>query len=393
MHSPIRAASLARAAVEAVRNDESPLRELRRALADRFAVRDVVLTDSGTSALILALRLTRGPHARVALPAFSCVDLASAVRYADVGVRLYDLDPATLGPDLASLERVLAGGVDAVVMAHLYGMPVDGAAVRAMAARYGVPVIDDAAQGAGARFNGRPVGSGGALGVLSFGRGKGVTGGGGGALLIVEDAVDGPAGSLSSLGARAAHGFADVARTAAQWALGRPEVYALPSMIPWLRLGEMVYHPAHEPQSISSASAALATRALSEMERELAMRRRNARRLLDVLADVKDACGILPVPGAQPGYLRLPVLDRAGRAEQPSAGVVRSYPRAMHEQDELRPALRGPVGPLPGATELARSLFTLPTHSLLTEADLAALTGWFASPASSIMRQALATVG
>ena len=95
--------------------DGAPALAAARALVSRwFGSRDVLLTDSGTSALALALRMAvaaRPDRPTVALPAWACYDLATAADAADVGVVLYDLDPATLGPDWASLDRALSAGV------------------------------------------------------------------------------------------------------------------------------------------------------------------------------------------------------------------------------------------------------------------------------------------
>ena len=158
------------------------------ALRERFGVDRVVLTDSGTSALTLAIRgLDSGAGRPVAIPAYGCFDLATAVLGAGASFVLYDSDPATLGPDLDSLAKALSMGADRVVVAHLYGVPVDLLAVRALADSFGATIIEDAAQGAGASLDGMPLGSFGAAGVLSFGRGKGVTGGSGGALLLRAD--------------------------------------------------------------------------------------------------------------------------------------------------------------------------------------------------------------
>ena len=56
-------------------------------------------------------------------------------------------------------------------------------AIAEIAERHGLAVVEDAAQGLGATWRGRPLGSFGDVSVLSFGRGKGWTGGVGGALL------------------------------------------------------------------------------------------------------------------------------------------------------------------------------------------------------------------
>ena len=158
-----------------------------------------------TLALEVAAAVT---HAPVALPAYCCYDVATAADGAGVAFHLYDLEPETLSPDLASLRRSFDAGARSVVVAHLYGVPADLAAVRALAAEFGAIVIEDAAQGSGCEWRGRPAGAHGALGVLSFGRGKGVTGGKGGALLVNEPSLQAAAAAAweASTGIRTPRG-------------------------------------------------------------------------------------------------------------------------------------------------------------------------------------------
>ena len=54
--------------------------EVRHLVAERFQARAVALTDSGTSALVLAFRMALPGNApgTVALPAYACPDLLSA---------------------------------------------------------------------------------------------------------------------------------------------------------------------------------------------------------------------------------------------------------------------------------------------------------------------------
>ncbi|MDQ6829661.1 MAG: hypothetical protein M3081_12400, partial [Gemmatimonadota bacterium] len=56
---------------------------------------DVLLTDSGTSALVLALRATTRATRVVAMPAYACVDLVAAAQLAGVRFVCYDIDPLT----------------------------------------------------------------------------------------------------------------------------------------------------------------------------------------------------------------------------------------------------------------------------------------------------------
>lgn len=345
-------------------------------LASTFGASQVTLTDSGTSALVVALRLAVPPGGTVAFPGYACIDLAAAARFAGVRVRLYDLDPVTMSADLTSLKAALARGAQAVLAVHLYGYAADLPAMRAVSREHGAVLIEDAAQGAGGIMQGRPLGSFGDLSILSFGRGKGTTGGNGGALLSFTPEWDERARRVSGTMRPPSAGWGDLAAAAAQWAVGRPSLYALPSSVPGLRLGEMVFHPAHEPGSLSVVAATLVRQALAMNDDEVAARRRNATALADAILWDGSLVPIRPVPGCTPGFLRLPIRDRAGRGARAALGVMRGYPRTLLEQPELRPCLMTSEPATPGALDLRESLMTLPTHSMMTTADIRAVCTW-----------------
>jgi dTDP-4-amino-4,6-dideoxygalactose transaminase len=348
---------------------------LTERLAERFGARRVVLTDSGTSALVAALRASVPSGGTVALPGFACIDVSAAAERVGARVRLYDIDPHTLGPDLTSLEAALRRGADAVVVAHLFGIPVDMPAVARLAAAYGATVIEDAAQGAAGRLGGTPLGGFGPLATLSFGRGKGTTGGGGGALLAFAEFAEHP---VVEAAARrnadpAGAGIKGLAATAAHWALGRPGLYALPTSLPFLKLGEMVYHPAGDPTSPSAASAALAAAALAGADAAACARAAVAERLaLAVPAPAR----VVPPAGAAPGWLRYPVRLGQARAPEPALGILRSYPLTLEQHVPLRGLLHLGERAGPGAAELRDALLTLPTHHHVTQGDVARLVAW-----------------
>ncbi|MFI5235116.1 MAG: DegT/DnrJ/EryC1/StrS family aminotransferase, partial [Gemmatimonadales bacterium] len=164
-----------------------PRSALRRELKLRYKANEAVLTGSGTQALELAIHAVASPTRTtgpVALPAYGCFDIATAAVGARRPLALYDLDPDTLGPDPDSLRRAFACGATSAVVVSLYGLPPEWDAVSRCAADAGATLIEDAAQGAGGSWHGSPLGALAEVSVLSFGRGKGWTGGAGGALLL-----------------------------------------------------------------------------------------------------------------------------------------------------------------------------------------------------------------
>jgi perosamine synthetase len=375
---PVSSTITARALVRALGARAHERAALDTELRQAFSASDVILVDSGTSALAMALRAASPEGGVVALPAYACVDIGAAAIHARLRVRLYDVDPVTLSADLDSVSRVLEAGVDTIVVSHLYGYPADVPAVMALATAHGATVIEDAAQGAWGSLRGRRLGAFGPLAVLSFGRGKGLTGGGGGALLTIGERASDAVTAQRARVAAPASSLRTLAVTTAQWALGRPSLYAIPSAIPSLHLGETIYHPARDARAITSASAALVRAALARADVDLAVRRRNAEVLESAARNSRDVTAIRPLPGAEPGYLRFPVRLAATRTrnrEQPSIGIVHGYPDTLAELAELRSSLIGDET-LPGARELQRSIVTLPTHSLMSRKDLSKVCGW-----------------
>ena len=144
-------------------------------LRQRYGSGHELLVDSGTTALRLAIQAAQAgkPGAPVALPAWCCYDVATAALGANARVLLYDVDPASLTPELGSLRRALEQGAGSVVVAALYGLAPPWQAILELCRDAGALVIEDAAQAAGGRYQGRLLGTFGSLVVLSFGRGKG----------------------------------------------------------------------------------------------------------------------------------------------------------------------------------------------------------------------------
>jgi perosamine synthetase len=335
----------------------------------------LVLTDGGTSALVMALRAAAGSGV-AALPAYGCFDLVSAAEKAGVRVRFYDLDPHTLSPDLDSLSAAIVDGVSTVVVAHLYGLPADTASVRKMAARHGCAVIEDTAQGLGAWLQGKRAGTFGDLTVLSFGRGKGTTSGRGGALINRSTTLEPPSELKAGNFDHADRGWKDVALISAMWVCGRPSVYGLPASIPSLKLGEMVYRPAHEAAPLSYAAMAMLRDALTIMDTHTHIRRQHALLIRAAIGDSGDIVPCESLPEGIASFHRFPVIARVSRREVPEFGIVRGYPHALFDCEQGEALRAGPARPMPGASELQRSLFTLPTHHMVTGRDIDAIGAW-----------------
>ena len=357
-------------------------------LKEAYGARAVLLTNSGTAALTAALLgvledSTGGVPAPVALPAYACYDVATAAEGAGVSVFLYDIDPGTLGPDLAQVRSALRQGARVIVVAHLCGCPVDLAEINDLASAAGATVIEDAAQAAGASVNGHPAGSQASLSVLSFGRGKGLTGGSGGALLAIDEMgeriVERVRCHTLASGRR---GWPELAAITAQWLFQRPSLYAIPAALPLLHLGETVYRAPRPLRAPAAVSCRVIAASWAAAQQEVDVRRRNAARLLAALRWQPAFDTVTTAPRARASYLRLPALaSPLGRRAVTQAaarrlGVMPGYPRALCDLEPFAARCVNRSDAFPGSRLLAERLFTFPTHGRLDSRDLERLEDW-----------------
>ncbi|WP_433380719.1 DegT/DnrJ/EryC1/StrS family aminotransferase [Actinoplanes sp. CA-142083] len=165
-------------------------------VAELVGVRHAVALASGTAALHLALvaaGVRRGDT--VLVPSFTFAATANAVMYLgarpvflDSTPESWNVDPALVAQELRA--RAGAGQLPrAVVAVDMYGQCADYQPLLDACDRYGVALIEDAAEALGASYRGRPAGSFGLAGVLSFNGNKIITTGGGGMLLTDDPRV------------------------------------------------------------------------------------------------------------------------------------------------------------------------------------------------------------
>ena len=125
----------------------------------------------GLSVLLECWKERRGT-CRVALPAAVCHEVALAVLAAGCDPIFCDIDPMDGLVHEAEWSRARSMGADVAVVVHLYGNPASVAEVRKIFPAPICLLIDDAAQALGSSFNGLLAGSGGDVGLLSFGATK-----------------------------------------------------------------------------------------------------------------------------------------------------------------------------------------------------------------------------
>jgi len=161
------------------------VKEFEQKFANYLNVKHAVATNSGTSALHLALlALEVGPGDEVIIPSYVCCALLNAVNYAGATAVLADICPNTCNLDAADVKKRLSSRTKAIIVPHLFGMAADLDPLLAL----DVPIIEDCAQAVGAVYNQRPVGTFGVAAIYSFYATKVITTGEGG--MVVCNAKD-----------------------------------------------------------------------------------------------------------------------------------------------------------------------------------------------------------
>lgn len=180
--------------------------EFERRLAEATGSRHAVAVVNGTAALHLAMHVA-GVKAgdEVLVPALSFIATANAVSHCGAVPHFVDSDLVTMGMDPHALREYLARiaepaqgelrnrntgrRIAAIVPMHAFGHPVDLAPLLELGAQLGVPVVEDAAESLGSYYHGRHTGTFGQLAALSFNGNKIITTGGGGAILMQDEAL------------------------------------------------------------------------------------------------------------------------------------------------------------------------------------------------------------
>ena len=161
----------------------------------RVGRRSGIAVTSGSTALeaaVAALGIGKGDE--VVMPTFTIISCAAAIVRAGAKPILIDSDPLTWNMDINQLQERLQDEIErqgnyrikAIMVVHIYGLPVDMDPVIELANKYGLMVIEDAAEVQGQTYKGRPCGSFGELSCFSFYPNKHITTGEGG-MIVTDD--------------------------------------------------------------------------------------------------------------------------------------------------------------------------------------------------------------
>lgn len=162
--------------------------EFESRMAARVNRRYGVAVANGSVALEVALAcIGIGSGDEVILPSHTIISCASAIVRAGAIPVLVDSDPQTWNMRVDQIESLITSRTKAIMVVHLYGLPVEMDVVLEIAARHGLKIIEDAAEMIGQEYRGIPCGSFGDVSTFSFYPNKLVTTGEGGMVLVNEE--------------------------------------------------------------------------------------------------------------------------------------------------------------------------------------------------------------
>jgi len=154
-------------------------------LGTYLGVKTVSALDSGRSALALALRLFKlKPGEKVLLPAFVCPILYDVILSMGLKPIPVDVSFKTYNIDISQIKKAQIKDVRLMIIVHLFGKSCNMDEIIEFTNNNGLYLIEDAAQALGAEYKGKKIGTFGDVSILSFGLGKVITGGSGGAIII-----------------------------------------------------------------------------------------------------------------------------------------------------------------------------------------------------------------
>ena len=171
-------------------SSEGPfIKKFEEQFAARVGRKYGVAVSNGSVALdaaVMALGIGHGDE--VILPTFTIISCAAAIVRAGAVPVVMDCDPDTWNMDVTKIETRITSRTKAIMIVHIFGLPVDMDPLLALAHKHGLKVIEDAAEMHGQTYKSKPCGSFGDISTFSFYPNKHITTGEGG-MIVTDDAA------------------------------------------------------------------------------------------------------------------------------------------------------------------------------------------------------------
>jgi len=182
-------------------SSEGPyVKQLENQVAARIGRKYGVAVSNGSAALDIAVTaLDIGIGDEVILPTFTIISCAAAIVRSGARPVVIDCDPNTWNMDVNIIEEKITKNTKAIMVVHIYGLPVDMDPVLKIAEKHGLIIIEDSAEAIGQNYKSLPCGSFGTISTFSFYPNKHITTGEGGMILSDDKMIAERCRSLRNL--------------------------------------------------------------------------------------------------------------------------------------------------------------------------------------------------
>ncbi len=367
--------------------------EFENEIARYLSVKKAFAFNSGRTALSIALQaLELKPGTEVLVPAYTCAIVFEVILRLGLKVVPVDVDPATFNINPDFIDRSITPNARVVIPIHLFGQPCHMDQVLETARKHGLYVIEDAAQALGATYKKTKVGRLSDLSIFSFGPGKSITSGEGGALAINHPQFEDKVAELQEqLRSPSLKWNLTVTRNIlAMKMLSNKHLYGrirnrleksllegdediVENCIQLTRRGKSAtIKPTIKMAKMPAVSAEIAKIQLRRIDNLNKKRRANAAELSTLLADLKNSVALPETShNVEHTFTRFTVRILKGSRESLMTRLLKrgiDTERPFHYLPQVFEAFRTES---PNAVALSRSALTLPNHPLVKSSDLA----------------------
>lgn len=169
-------------------------------LAQYFTRKHAIAVSNGTVAIDIAVdALDINVGDEVILPSFTIISCISGMLRKGAVPIFIDQDRETWNMDVSQIEKAITSKTKAIMVVHIYGLPVDMDPVLAIAKKYNLKVIEDSAEMHGQEYRKKKCGSFGDISTVSFYPNKHITTGEGGMIFTDDDELAARCRSLRNL--------------------------------------------------------------------------------------------------------------------------------------------------------------------------------------------------
>ena len=171
-----------------VSSEGSFVNEFEKKFSKQVFRKHGISVSNGTAALEISVKaLNIGPGDEVIMPTFTIISCAGAIVKAGATPVLVDSNPTTWNMNVSEIEKKINANTKAIMVVHIYGLPVDMDPVLEIAERHGLKIIEDASEMIGQTYNEMPCGSFGDISTFSFYPNKHITTGEGGMIMTDDE--------------------------------------------------------------------------------------------------------------------------------------------------------------------------------------------------------------